>query len=437
MAVTPFDSAIHRSLYTEPEVAALFSDSAEVRAMLLVEAALARVQGRLGLIPGDAAHVIAKAAPAAAIDPAALGAGTATAGVSAPALVAALRAGLPPEAARWVHFGATSQDIIDTGLVLRLRRAFDHIDSRLERLCQTLAELAAREAETVMAARTRGQIATPTTFGARVAVWRAPLARSRVRLAEARPRCLMVSLAGASGTLAAMGPKGPAVAAALAEELALGHEPVPWHAARDGIAETGGLMALIAGSLGKIGRDAQLLLQSEVREISAGQGGGSSTMPHKANPVVAEAIVALAKTVAGLSGRLYEAMIHEHERDGVAWALEWFTLPQMVVGVGAALAHAEAMVSAMAARPEAMRATMEATGGLMMAEAAVFALTAHMPRPDADALVKSAAAEALATGAPLAEVLAGNADVALDWSSVLDPGAYTGVAADIARHPKA
>ena len=433
MAVTPFDSAIFRDLYTEPEIAALFSDSAEIRAMLLVEAGLARVQGRLGLIPEAAAEAIAKAAPAASIPAVSLAAGTASAGVPAPALVAALRATLPDEAAAWVHYGATSQDVIDTGLMLRLRRALDHIDERLERLIGALGALAAAEATTVMAARTRGQIATPTTFGARVAVWRAPLVRCRERIAQARPRALMVSLAGASGTLAAMGPKGAAVAAALAEEFALAYDPTPWHAARDGIAEIGGLAALITGALGKIGRDAQLLLQSEVREISAGKGGGSSTMPHKANPVGAEALAALARTVAGLSSRLYDAMLHEHERDGVAWATEWFTLPQMIVATGAALAHAEKMISALTTRPEAMRATMEATGGLMMAEAAVFALASHMPRPEADRLLKAAAAEALSSGEPLASILSRSTDAPVDWPAVLDPANYVGAAPAIAR----
>ncbi|WP_340110220.1 lyase family protein [Pikeienuella sp. HZG-20] len=434
MAVTPFDSMVWRGLYGDAEIQALFTDSAEIRAMLLVEGALARAQGRLGLIPADAAEAISRAAELVLIDPAELTAGAAAAGVPVPALVGAFRRAMAaPAHAAYVHHGATSQDIVDTGLALRLRRALDIIGGRLRALTEALETKAAAEAETAMAARTRSQIATPTTFGARIAVWRAGLVRCEARLAELRPRLLRVSLAGASGTLAAMGPKGPEVAAALAAELKLGHDPVPWHAARDGVAELGGALTLITGALGKIGLDLMLMTRSEIGEAAAGAPGGSSTMPQKQNPVAPETLVALARANAGIVGRLYEAQIHAEEREGAAWALEWLTLPQIVVAAGAALRHAAALVATLEARPGAMRRTMAASGGLMLAEAATFALSAYSPRPEAEALVKAACARALAEGRPLGAVLAEESDAPIDWETALDPMTYLGAAPRIAR----
>lgn len=436
MAVTPFDSPLWRELYGDAELGALFSDSAELRAMMLAEAALARVQARLGLAPQAAAEAITRAAAEASLDPAALARGTAAAGVSVPAFVEAFRAVLPPEAGSWLHFGATSQDILDTGLVLRLRRALEIIEARLAELIDILSAKAAAEAETVMAARTRGQIATPTTLGAKIAVWRAPLVRAAVRLAGAKSRALRASLAGASGTLAAFGPRGPEIAASFAAELGLAHDPTPWHAARDGVAEIGAALTLMTGALGKIGLDLRELMQTEVAEVAAGPGGGSSTMPHKANPVGAEALVALARANAGIVGRLFEAQLHAQEREGAAWALEWLTLPQIVIASGAALRHARALAEALEARPEAMARTLRMAGDLPMAEAATFALSAHMPRPEAQALVKAACARAAAEGRSLRAVLAEATEAPVNWAATLDPAAYVGAAAEIAREAK-
>lgn len=433
MAVTSFDSALWRGLYGDAELAALFSDAAELRAMMEAEAALARVQARRGAIPAAAAAAISRAAGEATLDPARLAEGTAAAGVPVPAFVEAFRAHLPPEAASWLHHGATSQDILDTGLALRLARALSVIEARLDRLTAVLGDAARAHAETAMAARTRSQIATPTTLGAKIAVWRAGLLRCRARFAELRPRALRASLAGASGTLAALGPEGPALAAEFAAELGLAHDPVPWHAARDGVAEFGGALTLLTGALGKIGLDLLLLMQSEVAEVAAGAGGGSSTMPQKANPVGPEALIALAKANAGIVGRLYEAQLHAQEREGAAWALEWLTLPQIVVAAGASLRIALGLAETLEARPLAMARTMAATGGLMNAEAATFALAAHMKRPEAQALVKEACAAALAEGRPLAAVLAERCAAPVDWAAVLAPEAWLGAAAEIAR----
>jgi 3-carboxy-cis,cis-muconate cycloisomerase len=429
MTITPFDSAIYRDLYGDAELGALFTDTAEVRAMLLFEGALARVQGKAGMIPEVSAAAITRAAETVMIDPAGLASGTAAAGVAAPALIDAFRKAMEaPEHAAWIHHGATSQDVVDTGLVLRLRRALEIIQARSRTLADSLDKQAKKHAATVIAARTRSQIATPTTVGAKIAVWRAGLLRSIERIEEIKPRVLQVSLAGASGNLAAMGADGPDVAWALAKNLRLSYQPVPWHSARDAVAELGGALTLLTGSLGKIGVDLMQLGASEVREVRAGAGGGSSTMPHKSNPVGTEALVTLARANAGLVGRLYEAQLHAQERDGAAWALEWLTLPQIVIAVGAGLRHAQNLVETLEVDEAAIEENIEQTQGLMLAEAATFALSTHMPRPEAQALVKAACKSAVAEGRHLKDVLIAQTDAPVNWAQVFMPSNYIGVA---------
>ncbi|MHA1129142.1 MAG: lyase family protein, partial [Alphaproteobacteria bacterium] len=277
MAFSPFDSAIFRDLYGDPDIRALFTDSAEVRAMLLVEGTLAKVQGELGVIPLDSALLIHRASLEIQVDPSGLGAGMASAGVPVPALVAEFRKAMEaPEHAQYVHWGATSQDIIDTALVLRLRQFIGIIEGRLTELTSAITQKAKENRDVVMAARTRGQMATPTTFGAKIAGWIAPLKRHQQRLTELRGRLLVVSLAGASGNYAAMA-QGDKVELALAEALKLLAPDTPWHSARDNMAELASVLAGITTSLGKIGQDIILLSQTEIAEITAGEGGGSST----------------------------------------------------------------------------------------------------------------------------------------------------------------
>ncbi|MDF2232466.1 lyase family protein [Albimonas sp. CAU 1670] len=435
MTASPFDSVMLREHLSDPQAARLFSDASEIRAMLLAEGALAKAQGELGLIPETAARAIHRAAREVAIDPGALAAGTAATGVTAPAFVEAFRAAMgAPEHAAFIHHGATSQDIVDTALALRLRPFLELTDARLAAILAQLGQAAERWAELPMAARTRGQIATPTTLGARIAAWGAPLLRARARLAELRPRVLVISLAGASGTSAALGPRAEAVAQAMAAELGLGCPELPWHAGRDGLAELASALAIQTASLGKMGVDLALLGQSEVGELQAGQGGGSSTMPHKANPVGAETLIALARLTSRLSGAAQEAMLAAHERDGAAWTLEWLSLPQLCLASAAALRHAEALAGALRPDPARMRANMDATGGLMMAEAASFRLAQAMPRPKAQATVKAACKAAVAQGRPLAEMLAETeAGQGIDWAAELDPAAHLGQAPAIAR----
>lgn len=428
MTFSAFDSQIHGGLFADEETAALFSDQAQVRAMLQVEAALARVEGRLGVVPETAGARIAEVAEALALDPASLRAGTARDGLPVPALIAALREAVGGEAAAYVHWGATSQDIIDTALVLRLRDLLALFEARLRRLIAILGREAATHKLTVMAARTRAQQATPTTLGLKIAAWLLPLIRHRERLEQLRPRLLMIQFGGASGTLGALGGSGIAVMEALAQDLDLVGIEISWHNMRDGMAELAACLAQISGSLGKLGADLVLLGQSELGELRAGPGGGSSAMPQKANPVGGETLVALARFNAGLLSNMYTALVHPQERDGIAWSLEWLSLPQMAAATGAGLAHAQNLAESLRPDPERMRANLGASDGLVLAEAATFALAGHMPKPEAEALVKAACADAKASGRHLTAILRERTDLPLDWSKLADPAAHIGQA---------
>ena len=421
-------SEIYGTLLGDQAVAGQFADAAHLRAMLDVEAALARAQGRLGIVPAEAAAAIDKAARELVLDPADFSGPTYEAGLPVIALVAKLRDAVGGDAAQYVHWGATSQDILDTGLVLQCRAVLHDLAGRLDTVVGELAALARAHRDTLIVGRTRSQQATPITFGLKAANWLAPLVRHRQRLTQMRPRVLVVQLGGAAGTLAAYGDKGPDLIAALAQELDLGAPAAPWHAGRDGFAELASWLSLITGSLGKMGQDLVLLSQSEVGEVGFGGGGGSSTMPQKQNPVLAETLVTLARHNAGLLGTSHDAMVHGHERDGSAWASEWLTLPQMAVAAGAALAHAVSILETLTVDSARMKANLDASNGAVLAEAASFALSDHMPRADAYALVKEAARKSAETGGHLIEVLKSKTDAPVDWTAVADPKNWIGSA---------
>lgn len=394
-------SALYCDLFSDDATAQLFTDSAEIRAMLLVEGTLARVQGRLGLIPEPAALFIDRAAREVEVDPAALAAETAVNGVPVPALVAAFRKAMQaPDHAQYLHWGATSQDIVDTALALRLRRVLALWETRLTDLLAALATLAETHADLPMAARTYGQVATPTGFGAVVAGWGGPILRHRARLEALRPMLLSVSLGGAAGTLSAMGAEGPAVRAGLAEALGLRDPGHSWHAERDGIGAFAGWMAGLAASLGKMGEDLILLTQSGIAEVAIAGGGGSSTMPQKQNPVGPSVLVALARQVIGLSATLQGAGLHRQQRDGAAWFTEWLTLPQLCISTGRALALAGDLAGRITPDAVAMARGLDDGSGLIHAEALSFALARHMPRPEAQAAIKALCRAAQVPGAP-------------------------------------
>jgi 3-carboxy-cis,cis-muconate cycloisomerase len=430
MPFSPADSRITGVLFSDPELAAIYADEAAVAAMLRVESALAAAQGRLGVIPPAAAEAIVAAAKTVTIDYDALAAGTERAGVPVIDLVRQLRAA-SGEAADYVHWGATTQDILDTATVLQARGALAALESRLDRLIANLAALAGQHRTTLMAGRTHSQQALPIPFGLKVANWLAPLLRHRDRLAQLRPRLLVVQFGGAAGTLAALGDDGPAVQRALAEALGLGVAPTPWHTQRDTLAEVAGWLSLLTGSLGKMAQDIILLAQSEVAEVreSADPGrGGSSTMPQKANPIISEVIIAAARSNAALLGSMHQAQIQEHERGTHGWQMEWLALPQMMGLTGAALAKALFLSENLVVDTARMAATVEASRGVMLAEALTFALAPALGRAEAKRLVGEAIAQATADDRHLIDVARETTDVPLDWDALADATTYFGSA---------
>ncbi|MEM9269468.1 MAG: lyase family protein, partial [Pseudomonadota bacterium] len=293
MSTSLFDTPAFAGLLRDPPLARLLSDSAELRAMMLVEGALATAQAQLGVIPTEAAEAINRAAREAEIDPSALKETTAKDGLIVPGFVAAFRAQIgDPELAAFLHHGATSQDILDTGLALRLRQVLALLEERLSHVLAGAAQQALANKGTVMATRTRGQVAMPSTFGAKIAQWSAPFIDHKTELDTLRPRLLVAHLHGAAGTSAALSPAAE-VRAAFATELGLQPSAIATHSNRASLVALGHWLARVASTCGKIGRDLLLLAQSELREITIGEGGASSTMPHKTNPVLAEMLVTL------------------------------------------------------------------------------------------------------------------------------------------------
>lgn len=424
MPAAPADSLIYSRLFGDDDTARLFTDSAEIRAMLLVEGALARVQGALGLIPADAAAFIDRASQEVLIDPAALAAEAERNGVPVPGLLAAFRkAAEAPEPMQYLHRGATSQDIMDTALALRLRPMLTLWESRLTVLLARLADLAETHAAMPMTARTYGQVATPTSFGAVVAGWGWPLLAAQTRLSDLRDSLLQVSLSGAAGTLSAMGQHGPAVRAALAAALGLSDPGHSWHSDRSGPGQLAALAAALAGALGKLAEDVTLLCQSGIAEVSlGGTGGASSTMPQKQNPVGPSALVALARHVIGLAALIQGAAIHRQQRDGAAWFSEWLALPQLCICTGRMLSLASDISSSLAPDAVAMATGLESGHGLLHAEALSFALAERMPRPEAQEIVKDLCRQAAASGTHLL-TLAVTRFPQMDWRRTLDTGA--------------
>jgi len=434
-------SAIFGPSFNAAEVAAELCDEAYFRSLLEVEAALARVQARLGLIPRVAGAAIERAAASLELNCDELSRGVLRDGVPTLALVKALRAGAG-EAGAFVHLGATSQDIMDSATVLCVRRALVHMERRLCDVVGCAAELAERHRGTLMVARTHGQQALPTTFGLKVAGWAMPLARHLRRLRELGPRLFVLQLGGAAGTLAAFGPQAREVVRGVASELGLGEAALPWHVQRDAIAELGAWLSLLSSSLAKLATDVIWMCQSEVAEVSEaepGERGGSSSMPQKNNPIRSEQIVAAARAVAADLSALHAAAIQEHERGTHGWQLEWLSLSSMLMLAAGALRNADELMAGLVVHPERMHANLMDGGGLVLAEALVGALSEHMTRPAAQKLVQDCARQALAGGRSLIELVREHATSAppgkqtqwaeqLDWSALARPENYLGMA---------
>ncbi|WPO50230.1 3-carboxy-cis,cis-muconate cycloisomerase [Pseudomonas sp. S1Bt23] len=436
---TPASNQLFDAYFTTRDMRAVFCDQGRVQAMLDFEAALARAEARVGVIPAAAVAPIEMACRAGLYDFSALGQAIATAGNSAIPLVKALGkqiAKSDASAERYVHLGATSQDVMDSGLVLQVRQALSLIDNDLARLGGILAAQAQRYADTPMAGRTWLQHATPVTLGMKIAGWLGAVSRSRERLAQLKPRLLVLQFGGASGTLAALGEQALPIAQALAEELQLSLPEQPWHTQRDRLVEFASVLGLIAGSLGKLGRDISLLMQTEAAEVfepSAPGKGGSSTMPHKRNPVGAAVLIGAATRVPGLLATMFSAMPQEHERSLGLWHAEWETLPEICCLVSGALQQALLVADGLEVDAARMARNLDLTQGLVLAEAVSIALAQRLGRETAHHLLEQCCKRAVAEQRHLRAVLGDEPQVTAELSAaeldrLLDPAHYLGQA---------
>lgn len=340
MSISPFDHPVLSGLFGQTDMAAQFSWQQDHETMVQFEEGLARALAAEKIIPDEAAEAISEALTGFSADVASLRQAIGRDGVVVPEFVRQLRAAVGEPYGQHVHFAATSQDVIDTSLVLRLRNALSALDDELTRVIGLLFDLEEKFGQRPLMAVTRMQNALPITVGDRLQSWRAPLVRHAERLEEMAPRLFVLQFGGAVGTLDKLGDKGPAVAQRLADALGLGLPDHSWHNQRDRFAEIAGWLSMVTGNLGKIGQDITLMAQNAVGTIELSGGGGSSAMPHKHNPVGAELLVTLARFNAVQLAGMHQAQIHENERSGAAWTLEWMILPQMVLATGAALDRA-------------------------------------------------------------------------------------------------
>jgi 3-carboxy-cis,cis-muconate cycloisomerase len=417
----------------------LWSPRATLQRMLDVEAALARASAAHGVIPPTAVAAIEATCRADQLDADTLARDAALGGNLAIPLVKQLTARVKAadaEASKYVHWGATSQDIIDTATVLQMRDTFDLLDTQLKATCAAIAALARTHRATPMIGRTWLQQALPITLGLKFAQWLDALLRHRDRLDALRARVLVLQFGGAAGTLASLRDAAPAVTQALAKELELAVPTLPWHTQRDRIAETASVLGMLIGTLGKIARDISLQMQTELGEVAepaAAGKGGSSTMPHKRNPVGCAAVLTAATRAPGLVATVLAGMVQEHERALGGWQAEWDALPDLARLAGGALANIEQIASGLDVNVERLTANLEVTHGLILGESVMLALGDRIGRLDAHHLVEKASKSAVQTGRSLFDVLAADANVTQhlpveQLKRLLDPAQYVGQA---------
>jgi 3-carboxy-cis,cis-muconate cycloisomerase len=416
---------------------AVCDDAATLQNMLDFEAALARAEAATGVIPNSAAEGIASACKALEFDLTALAEAATRSGNLAIPLVKALTARVAKsdaEAARYVHWGATSQDVIDTAAMLTLRGAIEALLIDLDRAVAGFAKLARQHRDTAVVARTWLQHALPMPFGLKLAEYAAALSRARRRVRRLREETLALQFGGAAGTLAALGDKGFVVAERLAQELQLPLPEAPWHTHRDRIAEAASVLAILTGSCGKIARDVSLMMQTDVAEAfePAGEGrGGSSTMPHKRNPVAAPTALAAATMAPNLAATIFAAQVQDHERSAGPWHAEWPTLPTLLLVTSGALAAIVDIAEGLEVDVARMRSNLDATHGLIMAEAVTMALAGRVGKSDAHHLVEAASKKAVAEKKHLRDVLTKDPKVAAQLAAdqiakLFEPMAYQG-----------
>ncbi|WP_204352979.1 class-II fumarase/aspartase family protein [Salinicola peritrichatus] len=431
-------SSLFKDAFGSEDVRLIFEDAELVAQYTRVEVALAQAQAKLGIVPQKAADTIAATVDPRRMDMQKFKADTENVGYPILPLVEQLSAQCG-EAGGYLHWGATTQDIMDTALILQLRAALELIETKLSRTRELLAKLAAEHRDTAMAGRTHLQHALPVTFGYKVAVWLSMFDRHQARLDALRPRLLQVSFSGAAGTLASLQDQGLEVQRALAEELSLGVPDITWHTARDSLAEVLQWFGLVTASLGKVAQDVMLLMTDEIGEVMepfVPGRGASSTMPQKRNPISCEIICANAKVVRQHAALMLDAMVQDFERATGPWQAEWFAIPESCQLTAGALEQAVFMLSGLEVRADRMQANLGISRGLIVAEAVMMAMAPHCGRQHAHEIVYEACRAVHASGETLAEVLLADERITqyLDEERIrrlTDPANYVGQAPEM------
>ena len=439
MPATTLDSLIFRDIFTTEDMRRVFSDEQRTAFYLEIEAALARVQGRLGIIPLEAAREIESKCRIENIDLNKLKLQTERIGYPILGVVQQIVAICANGLGEWCHWGATTQDITDTATVMQIRAGLALVETEMERIAAALADLARRYRLTPMAGRSNLQQAVPITFGFKAASLLAAFQRHRQRLKELRPRVLVGEFAGAAGTLSSLGADGLKVQAGLMQELGLGQPEIAWHTVRDRIGEVGAFLALLTGTLGKISMDVKLLMQTEVGEVfepfHEGRGS-SSTMPQKRNPISSLYIHANAALVRQHAAALFEAAVADHERSTGPWEIEWIALPEIFLLSAGALAQTRVVVEGLQVDAAQMRANLDITHGTIVSEAVMMGLGPYLGRQRAHDLVYDICREATTSRTSLVELLARNSEISKHLSRaelerMVDPAHYLGLAGEM------
>ena len=439
MPATALDSAIFRDIFSTAAMRHVFSDENRVQRYLDIEAALARTQARLGIIPQEAAEEICRHCQAADYDFALLKTQTERIGYPVLPVVQQLVKKCQGGLGEWCHWGATTQDITDTATVLQIGEALDIIEDDLKAISNALAKLAKKYRDTPMAGRSNLQQAVPITFGYKMATLLGAFERHKQRLTEMKPRVLVGEFGGAAGTLSSLGKDGLKCQAALMKELKLGQPDISWHTVRDRIAEVGCFLGLITGTCAKIAFDVKLLMQTEVEEVYEPfhQGrGSSSTMPQKRNPISSVYITAQSAVVKQHVAALLEAMVEDHERATGPWEIEWIVLPEIFMLSAGALAQTRFLVEGLQINETKMRDNLNITKGLIMSEAVMMGLGAAMGRNRAHDVVYDLCRAVVKTGRPLIDVLEEDKEIRQhasrkDLEKLVDPANYLGVAGEM------
>ena len=439
MPATALDSSIFRDIFCTEGMRRVFCDDQRVAFYLEFEAALARVQARLGIIPARAAEEIERTCRIQNIDFARLKQQTERIGYPVLPVVQQIVEKCPDGLGEWCHWGATTQDITDTAAVLQIRDALVLLEQDLRAISASLAELARRYRDTPMAGRSNLQQAVPITFGYKVATLLAAMQRHRARLQELRPRVLVGEFAGAAGTLSSLGADGLKVQAALMAELGLGQPEIAWHTVRDRIAEVGGFLGLVTGTLGKLAMDVKLLMQTEVAEVFEPfhqARGSSSTMPQKRNPISCLYIHSTAALVRQHAAALMEAAVADHERSTGPWEIEWIALPEIFLLASGCLAQSRDLVAGLQVDEARMRANLDLTGGMIVSEAVMMGLGPKLGRQRAHDIVYDVCRNVAATGRPLLDLLMEDPGIAgaatrAELAALTDPANYLGLAGEM------